>query len=592
MARTIEIGPLITISQLANRLEVSAGQLVGELFKNGIVATLNEKIDFDTASVLVEELGLDVEVKPLPETNQTELDQLKARANPQLKPRPPVVAVMGHVDHGKTTLIDRICQTTNLDKESGGITQHISAHQAQHQGRTITFLDTPGHETFAALRQHGAILTDVIVIVVAADDGVGQQTVEVIRFAKAATAKIIVAANKIDRPAANLDRLKTQLAEHQLLVEDRGGQVVCLPISAKQGTGLTELLDMILLVADTEDLQADSGGLAAGRVIDAYNRRGLGLVALVLVEAGVLRVGNYIVVGSTYGRVRTLHNVTGQPVKEATPSMPVLVSGFKSLPDFGDDLHAVADEKTAKKMSLQQQLDPKAKMTGMTNQELIRIINRRTQVDEINLIVKADVKGSLTAVIDSIRAFDNDEVASRIVGAGVGSISEKDIWLAKTSGATIHCFNLDVPIESQRLAQAQGVTIKSHSVIYELLDDVRAALEAILPPEIIRVDLAKLKVQGVFKSTRNNLICGGKLTSGKLSLPAQAQIIRDGEEIAVVEVASLKKGESEAAEIVKGEMCGLGLTTESKVNLELGDTLGFYRQDSRPRKLAPNRSKK
>lgn len=592
MARTIEIGPLITISQLADRLEVSANQLVGELFKNGIVATLNEKIDFDTASVLVGELGLDVEVKPLPEADQTELDQLRARTNPQLKSRPPVVALMGHVDHGKTTLIDRICQTTNLDKESGGITQHISAHQARHQDRAITFLDTPGHETFAALRQHGAILTDIIVIVIAADDGVGPQTVEVIRFAKATEAKIIVAANKIDRSEANLERLKTQLAEHQLLVEDRGGQVVCLPVSAKQGTGLTELLDMILLVADTEDFKADFSGLAAGRVIDAYNRQGLGLVALVLVEAGVLRVGNYVVVGSTYGRVRTLHDVSGQPVGEASPSMPVLVSGIKSLPDFGDNLHVVADEKTAKKMSLQQQLDSEAKMTGMTNQELIRIINRRTQVDEINLIIKADVKGSLTAITDGIRAFDNDEVASRIVASGVGPASEKDIWLAKTSGATIHCFNLDISTESQRLAQSQGVTIKKHSVIYELLDDVKAALEAILPPEIIRVDLAKLKIQGIFKSTRNSLICGGQLTSGKLSLPAWARIVRDGEEIASVEVASLKKEESEATEIVKGELCGLGLATESKINLQLGDTLELYRQDSRPRKIDSNQSKK
>ncbi len=526
MARTIEIGSLITIRQLAEQLEISTNKLVGELFKNGIIATLNEKIDFDTVSILVEELGLDVEVKPLPAPAQPELEQLQIRSDPQLQTRSPVVGVMGHVDHGKTTLIDKICQTTNLDKESGGITQHISAHQVQHQGRGITFLDTPGHETFAALRQHGAILTDIIIIVVAADDGVEPQTVEVIRFAKATKAKIIVVANKIDKPAANLERLKTQLSEHQLMVEDRGGQVVCLPVSAKQGTGLTELLDMILLVADTEDLKADFGGPAAGRVIDAYNRKGLGMVALVLVEAGALRVGDHVVVGSTYGRVRTLHDVAGRTVEEAAPSMPVLVSGLKSLPDFGDNLYVVEDEKTAKKLSSQQQSDPDAKMTGMTNRELIRIINRRTQVNEAILIIKTDVQGSLTAVTDSIRAIDNDEVASRIVWAGVGLVSEKDVWLAKTSGATIHCFNLDVPVESQRLALAQGVTIRSHQVIYELLDEVRAALEALLPPEVIKVDLAKLKIQGVFKSTRTSLICGGQILNGKLTLPAQARIVR------------------------------------------------------------------
>ena len=587
MARTIEIGSLITIRQLAEQLEVSTNKLVGELFKSGIVVTLNEKIDFDTVSILIEELGLDVEVKPLPAAPQPGLEQLQVRSNPQLQTRPPVVAVMGHVDHGKTTMIDKICQTTNLDKESGGITQHISAHQAQHQGRDITFLDTPGHETFAALRQHGAILTDIIIIVVAADEGVEPQTVEVIRFAKATEAKIIVVANKIDKPAANLERLKTQLAEHQLMVEDRGGQVVCLPVSAKQGTGLTELLDMILLVADTEGLKADFGGPAAGRVIDAYNRKGLGMAALMLVEAGVLRVGDHIVVGSTYGRVRTLHDVTGHTVEAATPSMPVLLSGLKSLPGFGDNLYVVDDEKTAKKLWSEQQSDLEAKMTGMTNRELIRIINRRTQVNEAILIIKTDVQGSLTAVTDSIRTLDNDEVASRIIGAGVGPVSEKDIWLAKTSEATIHCFNLDVPVESQRLALAQGVIVRSHQVIYELLDEVRAALEALLPPEVVKVDLAKLKVKGVFKSTRTSLICGGQILSGKLTLPAQARIVRGGEEIAIVKVASLKKSESEADEIVKGELCGLGLATEAKVNIQIGDTLEFYRQDTRSRKLVP-----
>ena len=586
MARTIEIGSLITVRQLADELEVSANRLVGELFKNGVVATLNEKIDFDTATILVEELGLDVNVRQRQATTQSGLESLQARPNPQLEARPPVVAVMGHVDHGKTTLIDKICQTTNLDKESGGITQHISAHQTTHQGRSITFLDTPGHETFAAIRQHGAILTDVIIIVVAADDGVETQTVEVIRFAKATKAKIIVAANKTDKPEANLERLKTQLAENQLLVEDRGGQVVCLSVSAKQGTGLTELLDMILLVADTEDLKADSTGLAAGRVIDAYNRKGLGLVALVLIEAGVLRVGSQIVVGATYGRVRTLHDVAGRNIDQATPSTPVLVSGLKALPDFGDNLYAVADEKTAKRLSLEQKSEAGVRMTGMTNRELLRIINRRTQVAELNLIIKADVKGSLIAVTDGIRALDNDEVASRIVGASVGSVSEKDIWLAKTAGATIYCFNLDTPVESQRLAQVQEITIKSHRVIYELLDEVRAGLEALLPPEIIRIELGKLKVRGIFKSTRTSLICGGQLLSGKLTLPAQAKIKRGDDDIASVEVVSIKKGESEANEIVKGELCGLGLAVTEKISLEIGDSLEFYRQESKPRKLS------
>ena len=585
MARTIEVGSSVTIRQLADQLDVSANQLVAELFKNGIVATINESVDFDTVSILINELGLDVDVKLLAESPPAVSEKAPARTNPKLQERPPVVAVMGHVDHGKTTLIDKICQTTNLEKESGGITQHISAHQAEHKGRSITFLDTPGHETFAAIRQHGAILTDVIVIVVAADEGVGPQTVEVIRFAKATEAKIIVAANKIDKPEANIERLKTQLAEHELLVEDRGGQIVCLPLSAKEGTGLNDLLDMILLTADTEELKADFSGLANGRVIDAYSRKGLGLVALVLIEEGVLRVGSYVTVGSTYGRVRTMNSVVGPSISQATPSTPVLISGLKELPDFGDSLRAAADEKSARKLASQKQSVQEAKVSGMTNRELLRIIDRRNQIDEVNLIIKADVKGSLTAITDSICAFDNNEVASRIVGTGVGDVSEKDVWLAKTSGAVIHCFNLAVPLDIQRLAQSQGVEVKSHSVIYELLDDVKQALEALLPPEIIRIDLGKLKVQGVFKSTRSSLICGGQLTGGKLTLPAQADLIRSGDKIATTEVASLKKGDSEAGEIVKGELCGIGLATKTKINAQIGDTIEFYRQDSRPRQL-------
>ena len=343
---------------------------------------------------------------------------------------------------------------------------------------------------------------------------------------------------------------------------------------------------MILLVADTEELKADFSGLASGRVIDAHSLKGLGLVAMVLIEEGILRPGNYVAVGSTYGRVRTMSSVTGLSVNEATPSTPVLISGLKELPDFGDSLCAVADEKTAKKLASQKQPGQEAKMTGMTNRELLRIIDRRAQLDEVNLIIKADVQGSLAAITDSIRSFGNNEVAVRIVGASVGAVSEKDIWLAKTSGATIHCFHLDVPTDIQRLAQSQGVKVGSHNVIYELLDEVKLALEALLPPEIIQVDLGKLKIQGVFKSTRNSLICGGQLTSGKLTLPAQAKITRDRTEIAVAKTTSLKKGESEASEIVKGELCGIGLATKAKINLQIGDAIEFYRQESKPRKLA------
>ena len=586
MTRTIEINQSVTVSQLASQLDLPVNNLVAELFKNGIVATLNEKIDFETASILIEELGLDVVVRPrsVPELAPA-ISKLNDRVNPDYKNRPPIVAVMGHVDHGKTSLVDKICQTNIQTAESGGITQRIRAQQADHNGRLITFLDTPGHAAFAAIRQHGAILTDLVLIVVAADDGVGEQTVEAIRFAQKTGSRIIVVASKMDRPGANIERLKTQLTEHGLLLEGRGGEISCIPVSVVDGQGLEQLLDMILLIADTDNLQSDARGPATGRVIDAHQQKGLGFVANVLIEAGRLRRGDFFTVGSTWGRVRTLQTPTGEPLKIATASTPVVISGLKDLPEFGDSLYEVGSEKQAKRLALDQRQSSGVRVSGMTNRELLRIIKRHNQSNYHNLLIKTDVKGSLATLVDSVKVFDNEEVSPRVVGSGVGPVSENDIWLAKNSQATIYCFKTKTPPPILKLAQTNQIIINHYQVIYEFLDDVRAALERLLPPESKTVELGQLQVVEVFKTTRTNLICGGRVVRGQLSQPAQVRVIRGGTELAQANLRSLKKAAIEVSAVNQGEMCGVSLSTKSRLNLKPDDSLAFYRDETIPRSL-------
>lgn len=584
MSRTIEIDQSVTLSSLAEQLELPPTDLVAELFKNGIMITLNEKIDFDTASILVGELGLEVELKQK-EAEAAVSKKEQTREGADYASRPPVVAVMGHVDHGKTSLLDKIRDSKVADGEAGGITQHISAYQVEHKDRLVTFLDTPGHEAFAAIREHGAALTDVVVIVVAADDGIKPQTLEAIRFANKAGVKLIVAANKMDKEAANLDRLKQQLAEQELLPEDWGGDTIIVPVSAKTGSGIDELIDMILLVSDVEDLKADSGGEAYGLIIEAHMQQGMGPVAVALVQQGVLSQGDFIVAGSSYGKVRTLNASNGDELQSASASSPVTISGMKSLPEFGDEFYAVKSEKEAKKAAASYEQSQGAKSSGMTSTEMLRIISRRTSIDELNILVKADVQGSLTSVIDSIKSIDTNEVSTRVVGSGIGAIGENDIRTAAAAGASIYCFNLSTPPATMRLAEQHGVEVKSYTVIYELLDEIKAILEDLLSPEEITTELGVLKVKGVFNTTKDEVICGGELTKGKLTLPARARVLRDKKKIADAEVGNLKKGPTDTHEVLEGDMCGLSLSTDSKLALEEGDRLEFYRTEIKQRSL-------
>jgi translation initiation factor IF-2 len=584
MATQIEIEDTITVGNLAEKLMLPVTKLITELMKNGVMATVNERIDFDTAQIIVGELELDYELVKK-EAAATPVREKKA-ASDKAESRPPVVAVMGHVDHGKTSLLDAIRGANVVKGEAGGITQHISAYQIDHGDRAITFLDTPGHEAFAALREHGATLTDVAIIVVAADDGIKPQTLEAIRFARKAGVKMIIAINKIDKEGADLNRIKQQLSENDLLIEEWGGDTIIVPVSAKSKQGIPELLDMILLVADVEELKADTDVPASGLIIESHMEQGRGPVAEALVEAGTLKPGCFIVAGTTYARVRNLESTDGKPLKAATPSTPVVIAGFKNLPEFGNEFIVVKDEKTARNQAAEAARNQAAGgKTDINSSELIRMINRTNQLNELNIIVKADVQGSLTSVIDSLKGLDTDEVAARIVGSGVGSINENDLHMAHTSKAIIYGFNVDMPTSIKQHASRDKVRVRLYRIIYELIDDVKEELTKLLAPEIVETELGRLVVKGIFKTTKTEVICGGEVTKGKLVVPSKARVTRGDEILAEVEITNLKRGPQDTKEVFEGEMCGLSFSSTSRVDIQEGDRIELFTRETVARSL-------
>jgi translation initiation factor IF-2 len=593
MATTIEIEDMITVGALAERLSLPVAKIITELMKNGVLATVNEKIDFDTAQIITGELGLDdIELVKKAAAAEAPARVRVVNTDPNAESRPPVVAVMGHVDHGKTSLLDAIRGASVVKGEAGGITQHISAYKIEHptekgQTRAITFLDTPGHEAFAALREHGAMLTDLVIIVVAADDGIKPQTLEAIRFARKAGVKMLVAITKIDKPESDQNRIKQQLAEAELLPEEWGGDTVILGVSAKTGEGIKELLDMVLLVADVEDLKATYKVPATGLVIESHMETGRGAVAEALIMEGTLRPGDFVVAGGTYAKVRNLESTTGGALKEATPSTPVVITGFKALPEFGDAFQVVKDEKAARVLAGSEATGRKsgAGTLEMSSNELIRLINRSNQLQELNIIVKADVQGSLTSVIDSLKSLDTQEVAVRIVGSGVGAITENDEHMANTSHAIIYGFHVSLPSNIKQLASRDKVSIRLYKVIYELIDDVKAELTTMLAPEVIENELGRLVVKGIFKTTKTEVICGGEVTKGKLVAPALARVLRDKEVLAEVEVTMLKRGPVEAKEVLEGEMCGMTFVSKSRVDIQEGDHIELFTRELKSRSL-------
>lgn len=589
MKAVIQISSTITVGDLADKLSLPVARIITELMKNGVMATVNEKIDFDTAQIITEELGLEVELTRANDKNSNVTIKKHGVSidDPDASPRPPVVAVMGHVDHGKTSLLDAIKSSEVANKEAGGITQHISAYFVDHTGRNITFLDTPGHEAFAALREHGAQLTDLVIVVIAADDGIKPQTLEAIRFARKAGVKIVVAITKMDKPEANPDRIKQQLAENDLMPEDWGGDTVIMGVSSKTGQGINELLDMVLLLADVEELRASDRGPASGLIIESNMKKGRGAIARALVTEGTLKVGDILVAGSAYGKVRSLEGTNGKPLKEATPSMPVVISGLKSLPEFADTFEVVKNEKVARHQAETYAYD--RSLTGghvsISGNELLRLINRSNQLQELNVIVKADVQGSLTSVIDSLKTLNNDEVAVKVISSGVGAVNENDIRLATASNAIIYGFHIELPTGIRRLASRDKTPIKLFKIIYELIDDTKDELSKLLPPEIVENEIGTLIIRGIFKTTKTEVICGGEVTKGKLQAPSLARVLRGKEQLAEVEVTNLKRGPQDAKEILEGEMCGLSFISKARVDIEEGDKLEFFTRETKERTL-------
>ncbi|MBQ6127765.1 translation initiation factor IF-2 [Candidatus Saccharibacteria bacterium] len=585
--KVIRIAGSITVDELANSLGLSVTTLIGQLFKEGIVATINQRLDYDTAAIIIDELGIEG-VRLEKKNSATKISEIRHELSDKAVERPPVVAVMGHVDHGKTTLLDTLLNKKTVDAEAGGITQHISAYQLEHEGRKITFLDTPGHEAFAAIRQHGAMLTDIVVIVVAADDGVKPQTVEAIKFAQGANAKIIVAINKIDREGADIPRTMADLAQHGLQPEEWGGDITMVPISAKMNQNLDKLLDMILLIADMEELKADVEIPAEGLVIESHMETGKGSVVNLLITGGELKTGEFIVAGNTYAKIRTMLDWKGKPKGKATPSTPVTVTGFKELPNFGDKFVEVADERTARKMAL---LNANASASDLassnvTSTDLLRMMNTADNSKVFNVLIKGDVLGSVTSVVDSLKMIDTKgEVTLNIVATGVGDVTENDVYMATGENTVIYGFNVTVPTNISKMAARDGVAIKCYKVIYELLDDAKHEMENLLDAEVVEEETGEMKVEGVFRTEKTSIIAGGEVLRGKVTAGMLARVMRNKEQIGEVEVTSVQKERIDVPELVEKEIGGLALKTEHKINLQIGDRLKFFTREMRKKTL-------
>ena len=576
----ISVGEVVSVGEYAQKLELPVTRVIAELMKNGVMATINEQIDFDTASIIGSELGFEI----VPEAKAPQpAEPVVAKSGTV---RPPVVAVMGHVDHGKTSLLDAIRQTDVVAREAGGITQHIGAYQIQHGERWITFLDTPGHEAFSALRAHGARMTDVAIIVVAADDGVKPQTKEAIEHVQKAGSQMVIAINKTDKEGADANRVKQELSELELVPEEWGGKTVIVEISAKSGANIDQLLDMVLLVADLEDLRAEHKGMARGYIVESHVATGRGPVATVLVQEGTLKLGDFLVIGATYAKVRSLDDFRSRKIKQATPGMPAIISGLKSVPEFGQWFEAVRDEKTARESSLSRQRQDSIKSMVRVKKigadELGSAITAG-KVKELNVVVKADVQGSLESLQTNLDELRNDEVAVKIISSGVGDVTESDLNFAKTAGAIILGFNVGMSPTVRQQASREQVKIRLYKVIYELLDDLRDVLGQMLEPEQIEIQEAELEVLGVFKTTKAAVVCGGRVTSGKIEPKQELNIWRKDKKLGQGTLTSLQKEKQAAKEVVEGELCGMEIATS--VAIEVGDRLEFVRRETRARKL-------
>jgi translation initiation factor IF-2 len=585
----IELPATITVKELAELLTVNPADVIRELIKSGIFATINQLIDRDTASLVAGELGYEVaETVPAAvaptadgETNghvpEATKEVLFEEDDPSaLQPRAPIVTVMGHVDHGKTSLLDAIRTTEVAAGERGGITQHIGASEVVHDGKRIVFLDTPGHEAFTAMRARGARVTDIAIVVVAADDGVMPQTLEAISHAKAAKVPIIIALNKIDKPDANAERVKTELTDAGVVVEEYGGDTPLVPVSAKTRVGLDALLEMVLLVADLQELKANPKRPAIGTIVEAQLDKGRGPVATAIVQTGTLKVGDVIVVGDTFGKVRALENDKGKRVLKAGPASAVVVLGLSDVPQAGDILRVVADEKEARTMVEQRRSVAVARTgdgSGRATLEDLYSQIQAGQAKELRIILKTDVSGSLGAITHALNQLNQDEIRINVLHEGAGDITDNDIMLAAASNAIVVGFNTKITDTARRAAEAEGVDVRQYDIIYKLTDDIDAALKGLLEPEVIEVIEGRAEVRQVIRIGRNQVIAGSFVTEGRI-VRGGARVWRGGKVIATDRIESLRRFRDDVREVAAGFECGIGLANFSDV--QEGDVIECF----------------
>ena len=584
--KSVEIPEFTTVRDLAEMLEVSPIDVIKELMNNGIMATINQQIDFDTSSIVAEEMGFEAHLPVQQEAVAEEgeslplMARLLADERPEdLEPRPPVVTLLGHVDHGKTSLLDVIRNTSVQEGEVGGITQHIGAYQVLHEGRKISFLDTPGHQAFTAMRARGAQGADIAVLVVAADDGVMPQTREAISHARAAHVPIIVALNKIDRDNANPELVKQQLSDQGLVVEDWGGDVICVPVSAKMGIGIDDLLDNVLLVADMQEFNANPNCPAVGVVVEGEMDRTRGATATILVHNGTLHMGDSFVVGEVHGHLRAMFNQRGEPVESAPPSTPVRILGMSGVPKAGDRFEVVKDDKTARQIAIGR-ATKRDRISGQVPELTLESLFAHYESGEtkaLNIILKADVQGSIEPIVSSIQDLSTDDIKVKVLHSGTANISESDIMLAIASRAIVMGFNVTADVAARRQAESEGIEIRLYNIIYKIIDDVSKALSGMLEPEYADVVTGKAQVRAVFSISRVGQVAGSYVTEGTIERNTRAHVLRDGEQIFDGNISSLKRFQEDVPQVRTGFECGISLGSFSE--LREGDVIEGYKKE-------------
>jgi len=551
---------VIIVSDFADLLKIPVVKVIAEMMKNGIMVSLNERIDFDTASIIAEDLGYKVSKETAMSDNHQEdhkfrvKDELNNLAGDNVSVRPPVVVVMGHVDHGKTALLDAIRQTNVIASEHGGITQHIGAYQVEEKGRLITFLDTPGHEAFKSIRSRGSKVADVGIVVIAADDGLREQTMEVIKLVQQEKLPFVIAINKIDKESADLDRVKKELSELNLIPEDWGGATICAPVSAKQKIGINELLDMVLLVADMEQLKADPTVPAKGTVIESHMDKNEGPVATILVQNGTLNVGENVVVGDVTGKIRSMKNYKNESIQTAGPSTPVRILGLKAVPQVGDVIAVEKDEKIFKELAKQQKNKISAAETSVFVEEQA---DNSKALNKLSIVLKTDVLSSQEAIISGLAKYIDPEVGVAIIKKGLGAIVESDIVEAKAENAVVIGFNVKASPTVQNLASENNIDLKLFNVIYRLFEFVEEKLMAMLPKEIVRTEVGKMTVKAIFKTEKKSMIVGGKITAGKIKPGLKVKVLKKDDVIALGEVVEVRYGKQVVPELIENQECGL-----------------------------------